>query len=214
MNVDATAPQCPECGYDLRGIPQERCPECGFGFDYAAIRSLAEIYAEEQRFAYRRAVLLALIGAFFFLLSFANRFISAHSDYVGEFVLGLAGFVLIVLLATIVGSAMSGKAQNQTFYESLMAVLGQAWSSRHAFALGFCALLLAALFTGLSLLGGLISLTVAWLGLFRAPTGQPHIEAACAPALKRSMRRWRVLTWVVLPAVTLLAIGSTASFLV
>ncbi|MCC7292554.1 MAG: hypothetical protein IT449_10890 [Phycisphaerales bacterium] len=32
---------CPQCGYDLRGIPEERCPECGFGFDVPALRDLA-----------------------------------------------------------------------------------------------------------------------------------------------------------------------------
>ncbi len=33
---------CPQCGYDLRGIPEERCPECGFGFDVPALRDLAQ----------------------------------------------------------------------------------------------------------------------------------------------------------------------------
>jgi hypothetical protein len=25
-------PECPECGYSLRGLPEPRCPECGMGF--------------------------------------------------------------------------------------------------------------------------------------------------------------------------------------
>lgn len=33
---------CPQCGYDLRGIPEFRCPECGFAYDRAAIEGLAE----------------------------------------------------------------------------------------------------------------------------------------------------------------------------
>ena len=32
---------CPQCEYDLHGIPSERCPECGFGFDLEALRSIA-----------------------------------------------------------------------------------------------------------------------------------------------------------------------------
>ena len=24
---------CQHCGYQLRGLPEERCPECGHGFD-------------------------------------------------------------------------------------------------------------------------------------------------------------------------------------
>src|SRR5438105_2936585 len=31
---------CPECGYDLRGIPEGACPECGFRYDRKAILSL------------------------------------------------------------------------------------------------------------------------------------------------------------------------------
>jgi predicted amidophosphoribosyltransferase len=30
--VRAEAGTCPNCGYDLRGLPQPRCPECGLEF--------------------------------------------------------------------------------------------------------------------------------------------------------------------------------------
>ena len=33
---------CPNCGYNLFGIPQIRCPECGFRYDHAGIAALAE----------------------------------------------------------------------------------------------------------------------------------------------------------------------------
>ena len=33
--------RCPQCGYDLHGIPDVRCPECGFRYDAEAIRTLA-----------------------------------------------------------------------------------------------------------------------------------------------------------------------------
>jgi ribosomal protein L37E len=39
--MDAAHVICPQCGYDLFGIPEERCPECGFGYDYAAIRAVS-----------------------------------------------------------------------------------------------------------------------------------------------------------------------------
>lgn len=32
---------CPNCSYNLFGIPQVRCPECGFHYDYAGIAALA-----------------------------------------------------------------------------------------------------------------------------------------------------------------------------
>ncbi len=31
---------CPQCGYDLRTLPERRCPECGFHYDQEGIRSL------------------------------------------------------------------------------------------------------------------------------------------------------------------------------
>src|SRR5438477_5488650 len=33
---------CPECGYDLRGIPEGCCPECGFRYERQAILCLNE----------------------------------------------------------------------------------------------------------------------------------------------------------------------------
>ncbi|MHC4066086.1 MAG: hypothetical protein ACYSUI_16535 [Planctomycetota bacterium] len=53
---------CPQCGYDLRGIPEERCPECGYGFDRAAIRSLARADNWRRDSAYRRAIVWAVLS--------------------------------------------------------------------------------------------------------------------------------------------------------
>lgn len=36
---------CPDCGYDLRGIPEGACPECGFRYDRQAVRSLNRHWA-------------------------------------------------------------------------------------------------------------------------------------------------------------------------
>ena len=35
---DDDALTCPLCGYDLRGLPEDRCPECGHAFDPASLR--------------------------------------------------------------------------------------------------------------------------------------------------------------------------------
>lgn len=34
----AMALPCPQCGYDLRGLRNDRCPECGLVLNYAAVR--------------------------------------------------------------------------------------------------------------------------------------------------------------------------------
>lgn len=40
-DAESPAPVCPQCGYDLRQIPEVACPECGFGYQHAAIEKLA-----------------------------------------------------------------------------------------------------------------------------------------------------------------------------
>lgn len=35
---DDAAPNCPACGYDLRGLDHARCPECGERFDLASLQ--------------------------------------------------------------------------------------------------------------------------------------------------------------------------------
>ena len=40
---------CPNCGYNLYGIPEVRCPECGFHYDHAAIVSIANDEAAVTR---------------------------------------------------------------------------------------------------------------------------------------------------------------------
>ena len=64
MSDDTEAPDllCPQCGYDLRGIPEQRCPECGFGFDHAAIRVLTAWENWERDSAYRRTIVWAALA--------------------------------------------------------------------------------------------------------------------------------------------------------
>lgn len=33
-------PECPECRYDLTGLPDSKCPECGIPFSHATLRAL------------------------------------------------------------------------------------------------------------------------------------------------------------------------------
>ncbi len=39
---DRKAPQCPNCGYDLRGSSTRRCPECGYRTTKLELREAAE----------------------------------------------------------------------------------------------------------------------------------------------------------------------------
>ncbi len=61
-DVPAEEMYCPRCGYNVRGIPEDRCPECGFGFQRAAIRSLAIANFDCRLTNYQRTVLYAAIS--------------------------------------------------------------------------------------------------------------------------------------------------------
>jgi hypothetical protein len=55
--------ECPECGYDLYGIPDLRCPECGFRYDASALRSMATTVERVRWVAARGVIVRSTIGA-------------------------------------------------------------------------------------------------------------------------------------------------------
>ncbi len=55
--------RCPQCGYDLHGLPDVRCPECGFRYDAEAIRTLAAAEYWIRLNSSRMIILYALCAA-------------------------------------------------------------------------------------------------------------------------------------------------------
>jgi hypothetical protein len=54
---------CPQCGYNLRAIPENRCPECGFGYNREGIESFCVMEAHERNVILHRVQLLSSISA-------------------------------------------------------------------------------------------------------------------------------------------------------
>ncbi|UCE59785.1 MAG: hypothetical protein JSU63_20375 [Phycisphaerales bacterium] len=93
---------CPQCGYDLHGIPEIRCPECGFKYDAAALRSMA-VSAEWTRLAAARELIVrAAMAAALTLPAACDRvgISSLGHLYVLALVYGAVFLVWMVLTAS------------------------------------------------------------------------------------------------------------------
>ncbi len=167
--------KCPECGYDLRGIPEDRCPECGFGFQRAAIRSLIGIEVAEELFAYRRAVLLGAFATGCVLLLTATE---------------LLRWLLLGALAVILCLLASGRS-----------LTGRSWFGLRTFGvLTLVPVLLLAIlgWPRLLWLAAFWAVAQALVGLLRTPPERHHASAVMSSEAALSLRRWRIAAWVML----------------
>jgi ribosomal protein L37E len=91
--MDAAHLFCPQCGYDLFGIPEERCPECGFGYDHHGIRIISHYYHDQRRALERRCIVLAGFG-----VALASSPLSRSASLCLTDRMGLVGGGLLVTL--------------------------------------------------------------------------------------------------------------------
>lgn len=87
---------CPECGYNLTGLSENRCPECGEGFDPAEVeKTLAQcrplrsllimVFCLPIRIALAGLIVIALVGGM-------------YDNAMGPLVAGLLTLMFIVVL--------------------------------------------------------------------------------------------------------------------
>jgi hypothetical protein len=90
---------CPECGYDLRGIPEGRCPECGFRYDHEGVRDLARgwLIAREAELCF--AIRAMGLGLVLLILMVTIR----HAPWMPWLILGIwvnvAGSIVVTVIA-------------------------------------------------------------------------------------------------------------------
>ena len=62
-NVAPPSVHCPQCGYDLRALPDHRCPECGFHYDKEGIVGLNAAWCIEVLDDLRFAAAVQAVGS-------------------------------------------------------------------------------------------------------------------------------------------------------
>ncbi len=175
---------CPECGYDLRGIPEGMCPECGFRYDRQAIRSFNRHWALNRLVELQYSVGLQAVG----LVALAVLAAFTHIPY--------PLYVLLVVIT--VRLVMKGVAWTFDTEKPGGVVDGLVDAAR---SLGFWLTVLLGILILLVIidqqnsiprclvpLPGLVFGLIAWTR-FRAAEGL-HRDSKLVPALARQVRRW------------------------
>ena len=180
---------CPECGYNLAGIPENRCPECGFGYEHAAIRSIAYAQADRRSAGYRRLVTLGSLVVICVLASTLGGFGRTRSGFpvLRTLCLALPFFVAtLYLIPQILG-----------WFDSPAKVLLCIFSTP---PLALAAVVYPRAF--LVLATGLLAL--AAVTVLRLPSGFHSADCSLPTTHQQRLRRWHVAAWISMS----IAIGS------
>jgi hypothetical protein len=179
---------CPECAYDLRGIPEGRCPECGFGFERAAVRSIAWLHLKARCSIYRRMVLIAGIAALCWL-------VGEWQWLRGAFVVVLGAALFVIWGGLLRSRELPPRSWLKFALAATLLLPAVIVASMYAFAFHAVALLL---------------LLCAAAMLTHLPSQYLYAERSLPPAETHRLRNWQVAAWV---GLLLGAAGQAAAWL-
>lgn len=165
---------CPQCGYDLHGIPEVRCPECGFGYDAAALRSMAATLEWARSAVARVVIMRGAIAIGLILPSVCDRVgVSGWTQFCVVAVTYVAVFLTWVIF--------SDAYQNLNSLPNLLTLFVAI-----AVALEF----FLPVYPGLALVGGIVTLALAWLVRLRDWPPLPPPENTGNIEVRRSAVRY------------------------
>lgn len=171
---------CPQCGYDLHGIPEVRCPECGFRYDWAALRSLGASTAWMRLAVARRVVIKATIAGALVLPGVCDR-LGVHGW--AQFGVFAVAYMSAFLTWVFLSDAYRGLGSIPTL---LMVFLAGPVAFRYTPIVGFL------------VAGGVVTLASAWFNrLVDWPALSPA-ENVRSPGLRLSVVRYSVAATSVL----------------
>jgi hypothetical protein len=179
---------CPHCGYNVRGIPEIRCPECGFGFDLAAIHSLATATFACRLANYRRMVRFAALSVACSVLAAAML-----PGILGDIVCGtvLISAFLLHLWLSLCGLSWASLGSNH--FDALGRFFGMLFVVPLAVLLGLVFPMLAMISAAVMLVLPLLVPLASSPGL---PESLERAELSLPPARQRTLQRWRWAGWL------------------
>ncbi len=179
---------CPECGYNLRGIPEDRCPECGFGYDRGAIRAQSISEACNRYTASQRAMGYGIFSIMCALAHLVSR--SGWSLTLG-FVLSLALlFAALLPRFNRIGKfARDWFPESSFFYWLLIPMAFFLWQR-----------------TELATIGAGVGLTVGWLACILELSARAPTTGNLSEELQRHLKRYRITSAVILSGATVLTL--------
>lgn len=178
---------CLQCGYNLRGIPENRCPECGFGYDRGAIRAESISEACNRHPASRRAMGFAAFSTVCALAYLTSR--GSWSVTLG-FALALA-LLLCALLSRFTGLAASRSwfPESSFFYWLLIPTVLFVWDR-----------------TVLAAIGAGVAIAVGWIVCLVDLSAASPATGNLSEQLQRHLKRYRIASIATLSGATVLAL--------
>jgi len=174
--------RCPQCGYNLRGIPERQCPECGFA--RAAIESWGHIWLEEAREPYRAARRRAVAGLFLALPA-APVTLEKH----------IAHLLGVALVGSFLAAAFRGKSNFQPasgLKVALPAALLFSFAADTNFTLASAAARLSTTLTA-----------PAWVAIAAARPDPPYLAEVLEPPHRGDLNRVRAIAGLLIGVATI-----------
>ena len=178
---------CPNCGYNLRGIPEDRCPECGHGYDRGAVRS-ESIFEAFNRYAASRNA----IGYAIFTVACALAYMTSQSHWLQTTGAALAfGVVVCALLIPFTKTAgfRDWLPELSFFYWLLIPMVLFLWGR-----------------AGAALVGAGVGVVLGWITFLGHLSVKSLTAANLSEDLQHHLRRYRIASIVILSGATVLTL--------
>lgn len=123
MKDPESAPRCPNCGYNLYGLPGLICPECGKTASLEEARWASDVNKSDRQAMLAERLAVAIGWALFLAgLAFYVLHLSTQSGFNGYFFLRIGGGALVITLVILYAL----KTEDEPYGMPLL-IIGSLW---------------------------------------------------------------------------------------